>query len=100
MFHFNVDLLNCSDTNFGPLSLIRTGGDPYVAKCVFGFNVKCFTSYYGGNPLHVSCFKANFYLGNIQRCRPIACYTTAPLYNIIIIFDTAATQKQNFKHEK
>ena len=27
-------------------------------------------------------------------------YTTAPLYNIIIIFDTVVTQKRNFKHEK
>ena len=30
----------------------------------------------------------HFNLGNIQRCTPIACYTTAPLYSIIIIFDT------------
>ena len=41
-------------------------------------------------------------LANIQRCRPITCYTTVPLDNniIIIIFDTVITQKRNFKHEK
>ena len=37
---------------------------------------------------------------NIKRYTPIACYTTAPLYNIIIIFGTVVRQKRNFKHEK
>ena len=39
-------------------------------------------------------------LGNIQRCTSTACYTAAPLYNIIIIFNTVVTQKPHFKHEK
>ena len=38
-------------------------------------------------------------LGDIQQCRSIAYYITAPLYNILIIFDTVVTQKQTFKHE-
>ncbi len=37
---------------------------------------------------------------NIQRCTPIECYTIAPVYKIIIIFDTVVTQKWHFKHEK
>ena len=38
--------------------------------------------------------------GNIQRYTPITLYPTAPLYNIIIIYDTILRQKQNVKHEK
>ena len=45
-------------------------------------------------------FLKSYNLGNTQRCTPIACYTTAPLYNIIIIFDTAVMQRRIFKHEK
>ena len=29
-----------------------------------------------------------------------SCNTTAPLYNVIIIFDMVVMQKRNFKHEK
>ena len=42
-------------------------------------------------------------LGNIQRCTSIACNATpltAPLYNIIITFDTVVRQKRNFENEK
>ena len=35
----------------------------------------------------------------IQWWTPIACYTTAPLYNKIIVFDTVITQKRNFKRK-
>ena len=49
---------------------------------------------------HIECnFKANI-LGNIQRYTPITLYPTAPLYNIIIIFDTILRQKRDYKHEK
>ena len=37
---------------------------------------------------------------HIQRYTPITCYTTAPRYNIIIMFDTVVRQKRNFKHER
>ena len=44
--------------------------------------------------------KAN--LGNINRYTTITCtlYPTAPLYNIIIIFDTVLTQKRICKRER
>ena len=29
---------------------------------------------------------------------PITCYTTAPIYHIIIICDTVVRQKRNIKH--
>ena len=31
---------------------------------------------------------------------PITLYPTAPLYNIIIIYDTILRQRRHFKHEK
>ena len=35
-----------------------------------------------------------------QRYTPITLYPTAPLYNVIIIYDTILRQKRNFKYEK
>ena len=37
---------------------------------------------------------------NTQRHTPIILYPTAPLYNIIIIFDTVLRQKRNLEHGK
>ena len=36
----------------------------------------------------------------IQPYIPITLYPTAPLYNILIIYDTILRKKRNFKHEK
>ena len=38
-------------------------------------------------------------LCNIQRYTPITVDKTAPLYNIIKIFDMVVRQKRNFKHK-
>ena len=35
----------------------------------------------------------------MKRYTPITCYTTATLYNIIIIFDTVVRQKRDFKQK-
>ena len=40
------------------------------------------------------------FLGNIQRYTSITVDQTAPIYNIIIMFDTVLGQKGNFEHEK
>ena len=46
-------------------------------------------------------FKCEYYLKLKLRHYPaITCYTTAPPYNIILIFDMVVRHKQNCKYEK
>ena len=54
---------------------------------------------FNSNPMIPQYLKLNLRV-NIHRYTPITLYPTAPLYDIIIIFDTVLRQKRICKREK
>ena len=63
----------------------------YFQLCLF---VQEFVNYNSGLDsveYSQSCKVCDLLNANIERYTPIACYTTASLYNVIIIFDTVVT---------
>ena len=90
-----VDWANCFDVNAEVKEFVLYKDDQVEYS---GFDSE-FNVYRQSQYESKSSFKLTF-IGNIQRYTPITSYPTAPLYNIIIIYDTILRQKRNLKHEK